>query len=61
MRPIKLKIDTKSQKYPIIIGINLVSSLANIADNNSINFKKCLLVIDKNISKKIIKRLKKNL
>ena len=53
MRPIKLKIDTKSQRYPIIIGSNLVSNLANIAKNNSVNFKKCLLIIDKNISKKI--------
>ena len=61
MRPIKLKIDTKSQRYPIIIGSNLVSNLANIAKNNSVNFKKCLLIIDKNISKKIISRIKKSL
>ena len=55
MRPIKLKIDTKSQRYPIIIGSNLVSNLANIAKNNSVNFKKCLLIIDKNIRKEVIK------
>ena len=61
MRPIKLKIDTKSQGYPIIIGSNLVSNLANIAKNNSVNFKKCLLIIDGNISKKIISKIKKSL
>ena len=61
MKPIKLKINTKSQKYPIIIGSNLVSNLANIAKNNSVNFKKCLLIIDRNISKKIISRIKKSL
>ena len=61
MKPIKLKIDTKSQKYSIIIGSNLVSNLSNIAKNNSVNFKKCLLIIDKNISKKIISRIKKSL
>ena len=61
MKPIKLKIDTKSQKYSIIIGSNLVSNLANIAKNNSVNFKKCLLIIDRNISKKIISRIKKSL
>ena len=61
MKPIKLRIDTKSQKYPIIIGSNLVSNLANIAKNNSVNFKKCLLIIDRNISKKIISKIKKSL
>jgi 3-dehydroquinate synthase/shikimate kinase/3-dehydroquinate synthase len=61
MKPIRLKIDTKSQKYSIIIGSNLISNLSNIAKNNSVNFKKCLLIIDKNISKKIISRIKKSL
>jgi len=61
MKPIKLKIDTKSQRYTIIIGSNLVSNLANITKNNSVNFKKCLLIIDKNISKKIISKIKKSL
>jgi 3-dehydroquinate synthase len=61
MKPIKLKINTKTQTYPIIIGSNLVSNLSNIAKNNSLNFKKCLLVIDKNISSKIITKVKKSL
>ena len=61
MKSIKLKINTKTQKYPIIIGSNLVSNISNIAKNNSLNFKKCLLVIDKNISSKIITKVKKSL
>jgi 3-dehydroquinate synthase/shikimate kinase/3-dehydroquinate synthase len=61
MKPIKLKINTKTQTYPIIIGSNLVSNISNIAKNNSLNFKKCLLVIDKNISSKIITKVKKSL
>ena len=61
MKPIKLKINTKTQKYPIIIGSNLVSNIANIAKNNSVNFKKTLLIIDKNISRKIIYKIKKSL
>ena len=61
MKLIKLKINTKTQRYPIVIGSNLVSNLANIAKNNSVNFKKCLLIIDKKISKKIVSKIKKSL
>tara|TARA_B100000579_G_C22806160_1_gene842640 strand:- start:255 stop:1361 length:1107 start_codon:yes stop_codon:yes gene_type:complete len=61
MKPIELKINTKTQTYPIIIGSNLVSNISNIAKNNLLNFKKCLLIIDKNISKKIVIKIKKSL
>ena len=61
MKPVKLKIKTKSQEYPIIIGFNLVSNIAKIIKDNSINFKKCLLVVDRNISKKIVLKIKKSL
>ena len=30
MKPIKLKIETKTQKYPIIIGSNLITNLLKI-------------------------------
>jgi len=59
MKPIKLKINTKTQKYSIIIGSNLGSNVSKILKENSINFKQCLLVIDKNISKqKLFQKLK---
>ena len=60
MKPKKLIINTKTQKYPIIIGSNLMSSLSNLIKNNLINFDKCLLLVDKNISKKVIFQIKKN-
>ena len=54
MKPIKLKINTKTQQYSIIIGSNLVSNISKILKENSINFKQCLLIIDKNISKILV-------
>ena len=61
MKPIKLKINTKTQQYSIIIGSNLVSNISKILKENSINFKQCLLIIDKNISKIIVSKIKKSL
>ena len=57
----KLIINTKSEKYPIIIGSNLIFNLSKILSKNSIKFKKCLIVIDKNVPKKHISIIKKNL
>ena len=61
MKPIKLKIKTKTQKYSIVIGSNLMFNILKIIRDNSINFKKCLVIIDKNISKKTISQIKKSL
>ena len=61
MKPIKLIINTKSQKYPIFIGDNLVSSLIKIAKNNSIKFEKCLLVVDKKVPSKMLLKIRKSL
>ncbi len=60
MKPIKLYIKTKTKRYPIIIGSNLISNISSIVRNNSINFKNCLLIIDKNIPKKIVLKVKKS-
>ncbi len=60
MKPIKLKINTKTQKYSIIIGSNLVANVSKILKENSINFKQCLLIIDTNISHKYISKIKKS-
>ena len=54
----KLKIKTFSQTYYIIIGSDLVSKLSRIIKNNSIKFNKCLIVLDKNIPKKVVKKIK---
>ena len=61
MKPIKLKVKTKTQQYPIIIGSNLSSNISKIINDNSINFKQCLLIVDKNVSKKNISKIKKSL
>ena len=61
MKPIKLNIKTKTQHYPIIIGSNLVSKILQITRNNSVNFKKCLLIIDNKVPKKFVLKIKKSL
>ena len=61
MKTIKLIIKTKEQKYPIYIGHKLVSKISKIIKNNSIKFKKCLLVVDKNVPKNLIFQIKKSL
>ena len=61
MKPIELRVNTRSQKYPIVIGPNLISKIQKIISKNLIYFKKCLLVIDKNVPKKMISKLKKSL
>ena len=61
MKQIKLNIKTKTQKYPIVIGSNLTSNISNIIRKNSINFRQCLIIVDKNIPKKFIFNIKKSL
>ena len=61
MKQTKLNIITRTEKYPIIIGSNLTLSLSKIFKLNSINFEKCLIVIDKNVPKKFVLNIKKSL
>ena len=61
MKSIKLKINTKTQKYSIIIGSNLGTNVSKILKENSINFKQCLLIIDRNIPKQFIAKIKRSL
>ena len=61
MKPIKLIVKTGTQKYPILIGSNLISKISKVIDNNSIKFEKCLLIIDKNVPKNLIIKIKKSL
>ena len=61
MKPIKLIIKTNSEKYPIFIGKNLISKISSLMVNNSIKSKKCLLLVDRNVPKKIISEIKKKL
>ena len=61
MKLVKLNVKTKSGGYPIIIGSNLISHLSKILKKNSINYNKCLLVVDKNVPTKIINKLLKSI
>jgi len=61
MKLTKLLVKTKSEKYPIIIGYNFISQLPKILRDNSITFDKCLLVMDKNVPKNHISKIKKTL
>ena len=61
MKQTRLNIVTKTEKYPIIIGSNLTSSISKIFKSNSIDFDKCLIVVDKNVPKKFVSNIKKSL
>ena len=50
MKTIKLLIKTNAQKYPILIGSNLISKTSKLIVKNLIDFKKCLLVVDKKVN-----------
>jgi len=57
----KIIVNSQSQKYPIFIGQNIISKLSTIIKKNSIKFNNCLLVVDKNVPKKKILLIKRNL
>ena len=57
----KIIVNTQSQKYSIFIGRNIISKLSSILKKNSIRFNNCLLVVDRNVPKKMILLIKKNL
>ena len=61
MKPIKLNVKTNSDNYPIIIGPNLIKNISSHLSKNSIIFNQCLLVIDKNIPKKLINKISQGL
>ena len=57
----RLLVSTNQEKYPIFIGPGLISNLKNIIKNQSIDFIKCLIVIDRNVPKKKINIIRKKL
>ena len=61
MKMKKLSINTRTQNYQILIGSNLISKLSILFKRNSINFQKCLLLVDKNISKNFVSKIKESL
>jgi len=61
MKLFKLKIKTINQNYNVIIGNEVIRNFSKILDYYSINFNKCLLVIDKKVPKYLIGRLSHSL
>ena len=61
MKPIKLLIQTNDEKYPIIIGSNLISGLGKILKKNSTKFNKYFFVVDKNVPRKQVMQIKKSI
>jgi len=57
MNSIKLRVKNGNQKYSIIIGNNILNKIQELLKQNSINFNQCLLVVDKNIPKKLINKI----
>ena len=56
MSSIKLQVKTGNQQYPIHIGNNILNKLQKLLRENLINFNQCLVVADKNVPKKLIKK-----
>tara|TARA_B100000963_G_scaffold360110_1_gene389775 strand:- start:613 stop:1719 length:1107 start_codon:yes stop_codon:yes gene_type:complete len=57
----RLLVSTNQEKYSIFIGSGLISSLKSIMKKQSINFVKCLIVVDRNVPKKKINIIRKKL
>ena len=57
----RLLVSTNREKYPILIGSKLILNLKEIIANESINFMKCLIIVDKNVPRKKINIIKKKL
>ena len=61
MKTKRLIVKTNQEKYPIFIGSGLITNLKKIIKHEKINFIKCLIVFDKNVPKKKIDVIRKNL
>ena len=59
MKPIKLIVKTKTQKYPIIIGSNILTRLLSEFQKHSIKFNKCLIIFDKKVPRHYVIKIKK--
>ena len=57
MSSIKLQVNTGNQKYPIFIGKDILTKINIILKKNFINFNQCLIVVDKNVPKKLISKV----
>jgi 3-dehydroquinate synthase/shikimate kinase/3-dehydroquinate synthase len=61
MKTVNIKIKTKNNSYSIVIGNNLIKSLMKVIKRNSLDFNRCLIIVDKNIPKKFLNQIKLSL
>ena len=61
MKKNKILVNTNNGSYPILIGAGIINNLKKILNSYSIKSSKYLIVFDKNIPKKNIKIIKKNI
>ena len=54
----RILVKTESKTYPILVGDKLINNLPKILKKNNLKFKKCLIIIDKNIPTKYLSLLK---
>ena len=57
----KILVNTNNGSYPVLIGSGLINGLEKILKSYSIKSTKYLIIFDKNIPKKQIKKIKKNI
>ena len=57
MNLIKLQVKTYNQKYPILIGNNILNKIPKLLKKNSINFNQCLVIADSKVPKKLINKI----
>ena len=61
MKKIRLLVNTKSKKYPLIIGSNIINQISNFLNSNNIFFEKCLIVYDSKVPKIKLNIIKKKI
>jgi len=61
MKITKLQIKTKSKKYYIVLGSNIIKNISSIINKEKIKFNKCLIVIDKKVPNNKLTILKKGI
>ena len=48
----KIRVNTHSKNYYILVGRNLIEKIDKIFNDNNIHFEKCLVVSDRNVPNK---------
>ena len=61
MKKTKLIIKTKSKKYTIVFGTNIIKEIQSLINSNNISFEKCFIITDTNVPRKHLNILKKKI